>query len=86
MKDVIKKIRLNDRIMYTLNGFKHRDDGPAVIYDTGSKAYYYYNKLHREDGPAIIYFDGEERWYINNIRLSEEEFNQYLLQKNLSKI
>ena len=57
-------------------GQPHRTDGPAVIYPSGTRAWYQNGVLHRLDGPAVIYSNGTERWYQNGLRLSEEEFNQ----------
>lgn len=36
-----------------LNGKIHREDGPAVEYDSGDKFWYKKGTLHREDGPAV---------------------------------
>jgi len=48
------------------NNVFHRDDGPAVIYRSGSKAWYKNGKLHhRVDGPTIIYSNGGKAWYKN---------------------
>jgi len=44
----------------------HREDGPAVEFANGDKAWYINNKLHREDGPAIEFADGTNFWFINN--------------------
>ena len=44
---------------------KHREDGPAVEWASGSKAWWINDKLHREDGPAIEYADGGKAWYVN---------------------
>ena len=58
------------------NGVLHRLDGPAVVYYSGTKAWYRNGKLHRTDGPAVIYPTGDLHWFLNDMRLSEEEFNQ----------
>ena len=47
------------------NGELHREDGPAVEYDSGYKAWYIHGKCHREDGPAIIKADGTKEWWLN---------------------
>ena len=61
----IKKVFKN-RIEYiNSNGKTHREDGPAVIYDDGSKEWWVNGKLHRTDGPAIEYVNGEKIWYVN---------------------
>ena len=57
------------------NGVLHREDGPAIVYPGGNKCWYRNGKLHRTDGPASI-FRGSRHWYLNDMRLSEEEFNQ----------
>lgn len=59
-----------------LNGKRHREDGPAVEYSTGTKQWYLNDKLHREDGPAIEYSDGHKGWYLNGKRLSEAEWRK----------
>jgi hypothetical protein len=43
----------------------HREDGPAVEWADGYKAWWVNNQLHREDGPACEYADGSKYWYIN---------------------
>ena len=48
-----------------LNGNRHREDGPAVIYPDGTQSWWVNNKLHREDGPAVIYPDGTKEWHVN---------------------
>ena len=56
-------------IMICMNGVLHRDDGPAVIFSNGSKAWYKNGERHREDGPAVIYSDGSKVWYKNGVRI-----------------
>ena len=52
-----------------VNGLRHREDGPAVIYEGGGKQWYINGELHREDGPAVVHADGRKEWYINGERL-----------------
>lgn len=52
----------------------HREDGPAVEYDDGSKYWYLNGKRHREDGPAIVWADGTKYWYVNGDHVTEQEF------------
>src|ERR1700691_6641169 len=60
-------------ILYYLNGKKHREDGPAVIWPTtGNEEYYINGLLHRKDGPAIIQPDGS-MWYLLNGLLHRED-------------
>ena len=48
-----------------LNGYFHREDGPAIEYVDGAKLWFIGGNLHREDGPAVEYVDGTKLWYIN---------------------
>ena len=68
-----------DSISYewTLNGFLHREDGPAMIvqFNRGGTwlKWFRFGQRHREDGPAAktIHADGtvgNQCWYINGIR------------------
>jgi hypothetical protein len=82
----IIKTEYDNRTIYTLNGKIHRDDGPAAEFHNGSKVWFINGKKHREDGPAVERSDGYKTWYINDKELSEKEFNQYILQKNLNLI
>jgi hypothetical protein len=40
----------------------HREDGPAIIFATGTEHWYYNGKLHRDDGPAIVYKENKNHW------------------------
>jgi hypothetical protein len=44
---------------------RHREDGPAIEYANGSKAWFINGKCHKEDGPAIEYVDGSKVWCIS---------------------
>lgn len=43
----------------------HRDDGPAVIGETGYKAWFKHGIRHRDDGPAVIHPSGYVAYYKN---------------------
>jgi len=43
----------------------HREDGPAVEWDDGTKIWYKNSNIHREDGPAVEYDNGDKVWYQN---------------------
>ena len=43
----------------------HREDGPAMIWEDGSKFWWLNGLKHREDGPAIEYSNGDKIWYFN---------------------
>ena len=49
-------------------GQLHREDGPAVVYATGTKEWWLNGQLHRDAGPAVIWNDGSKEWYQNGQR------------------
>jgi hypothetical protein len=59
-----------DKIWRLPCGRSHREDGPAVEYDDGTKFWYLNDKLHRTDGPAIEYADGRKSWRQHGKRIS----------------
>ena len=74
----INKREFNDRTIYGYyNGgiwVKHRENGPASIWNDGVKLWYYHGKLHREDGPAIDYSDGHNNeWYYHGTEANDEK-------------
>lgn len=64
------------RVEYFYKGKRHRDEGPAVIFSTGTQHWYQHGRHHREGGPAIIRYDKrtgnniaiEEIWLRNGVR------------------
>ena len=55
---------------------KHRTDGPAVEWANGTKEWAQNGQRHRTDGPAIEWASGRKNWYINDVEITEAEFNQ----------
>ena len=53
-------------------GRRHREDGPAVVWDDGTEVWYRHGQWHREDGPAVVYSDGSEYWYRHGQRHRED--------------
>ena len=43
----------------------HCENGPAIEYADGSKAWYINGQIHREDGPAEEWPSGTKWWYIH---------------------
>ena len=73
-----------DKTEWRLDGKLHREDGPAIEWESGDKFWYLKGYLHREDGPAIEYADGSKSWWLNGENLSEEEFNKRTKTKELT--
>lgn len=45
--------------------FRHREDGPAIIFNNGTQEWYKNGLRHREDGPAIVRYNGDMEWWLN---------------------
>jgi len=56
---------IGDREWQCTNGQRHREDGPAVEYADGSRAWFLHGQLHRETGPALEYTNSDCFWYLN---------------------
>jgi hypothetical protein len=64
----------------------HREDGPAIEFNDGSKSWFINGKLHRLDGPAIERISGDNCWYIDGERIhckDNEEFLRIVKMKAL---
>ena len=48
-----------------LDGKRHREDGPACEWASGTKEWYLNGKRHREDGPACESANGDKVWWLN---------------------
>ena len=64
------------RIYYNSAGQLHRENGPAVERANGTKEWAQNGQRHRIDGPAIEWASGRKNWYINDVEMTEAEFNQ----------
>lgn len=53
------------------DGKLHRDNGPAVEFEDGTKTWWHWGKRHREDGPAVEHADGYKEWWIDGLRHRE---------------
>jgi hypothetical protein len=53
--------------------------------ENGTVTWFKDGVLHREDGPAVEFTDGRKYWWLNDVELTEEEFNQWLSKKELNE-
>ena len=58
------------------NGEPHKEDGPAIELNNGTKEWCVNGNRHREDGPAIESKTGSKSYYLNGIRYSFEEWDR----------
>ena len=67
--DSIKKEAERTLYFRTINGnkFLHKEDGPAVIWNSGDTEYFVNDKYHRIDGPAVDY-KNLKIWYVHGVR------------------
>jgi hypothetical protein len=65
------------------NGYLHRDNDKPAFIDHGFNVKEYWNKgkKHREKGYAVILNRGGQ-YFLNNIELTEKEFNKAIKIKN----
>ena len=71
------KIIYGDKVWSNEKGQYHREDGPALEYNNGTKYWIVNDKYHREDGPAFERLDGSKLWYYHGKWIdcqSQEEF------------
>lgn len=72
-KNYTGKAKLCDGVAWYKNGNLHRDDEPAIVYDSGTK-YWCINGLnHRLSGPAYI-TNGYSKFYIHGKEYFEHEY------------
>ena len=57
---------------WRLNGYFHREDGPAYESANGHKEWFLHGKYHREDGPAVERASGRKEWWLNGKRAHPE--------------
>jgi hypothetical protein len=62
----------SDRVVWFLDSWRHREDGPAVIWANGIQEWCLNDKRHRTDGPAVIRASGDQWWYLNGKRHRED--------------
>lgn len=62
---LVSRGRRKNIVSYSVSrdGKFDREDGPAVLRDSGTKEWYRGGVLHRVGGPAIEYASGSEGWY-----------------------
>jgi hypothetical protein len=74
MKSKLTIDKLGNKFWKLPSGKRHREDGPAVEFVNGSKAWYINGKRHREDGPTCEYKNGDKFWHLNGIKYTEQEY------------
>lgn len=80
----ICRIRRNGDKVWTLDGFYHREDGPAIEDISGDKFWFINGQLHRLDGPASEFADGTKEWFWHDRFIpvkSQKQFERYLKLK-----
>ena len=63
---------------WSLNGKRHREDGPAIEFADGYKEWWINDKLHREDGPAIETANGTKAWYYHGKYIDCKDNQEFL--------
>ena len=63
------EIRADGTTMYYIDGIRHNEDGPAIVYGScymTKHMFYFKGKLHNTKGPAIVYRNGSVEYWVNN--------------------
>ncbi len=48
-----------------LNNKLHRENGPAITWQSGSNKWYLNDELHQIDDPAVKHTNGTKKWWLN---------------------
>jgi len=64
----------------------HREDGPAVEWEDGLKAWWLNGERHRKDGPAIEYSNGDKEYWLNGEYYSKEEYYTIINLKKKNRV
>jgi hypothetical protein len=64
--------------VWKVDGLYHREDGPAVIYPSGTMIWYRHGILHCETGPAWCWMNGDVEWWLNGIEYTKIEWVWYV--------
>ena len=75
-----ERLEFSDRVEYRLTGKRHRMDGPAIEWASGSKEWYLNGKRHRLNGPAREWADGDKEWYINGKYCDKTKIDSFRLK------
>ena len=72
-KQYIKEFKIGTKTYYKDKAKKilHREDGPAIEFYDGTRAWYVNDKCHRLDGPAVEYAEGGGAWYVDDVYIFE---------------
>lgn len=66
----------------------HREDGPATIYDSGTKFWWNNGEKHRLDGPAVERHNGEKEFWIHDKSFMPNQYwnHPLVIKYKLNKI
>ena len=63
----VYKIISTGNIYHVKDGKLHNENGPSVIYRSGTEFWYINGLEHREDGPSTEYCDGSKSWFYKDM-------------------
>lgn len=70
--------------IWSIDGVRHRIDGPALEWPNGLKAYYSEGLCHRLDGPAIINEHAIMSWFYKGYQLPGDAINSWIIQNEIT--
>ena len=68
---------------WTLKGYYHRENGPAIVHSSGDKFWYIKGTRHREDGPATELNNGDKYWWLNSSFYTESDYYEELSKRGI---
>jgi hypothetical protein len=64
----------DEKMISLKDGYRHRVEKPAIIYNNGTKEWWRNNKRHRLDGPALVY-----KADTTNYHIIQDNYNEWWL-------
>jgi hypothetical protein len=61
-----------NRRWYNVQRQLHREDGPAIEWNNGTRMWYLNGQRHRADGPAIEWSTGTRAWWVDGLPHRED--------------
>ena len=78
---IVKTLKDAGSFWFNEKGQYHKDNGPAIILNSGTIIYAQNGLRHNSNGPAVEWKTGEKQWFYNG---KEFEFKNWLEETNIS--
>jgi hypothetical protein len=65
------RVNVDGSMEWTVNGKRHRENGPAIVRPNGAREYWLNGHMHRVEAPAYFGPYGATRWMIKSVDITE---------------